>query len=41
MTRNTDKTTVLLDDLLADCTTPEEILGVNWHDAEVLEWSDK
>ena len=29
MTRKTDKTTALLDELLADCSSPEEILGKN------------
>ncbi len=29
MTRKTDKTAALLDELLADCTNPEEILGKN------------
>ncbi len=29
MTRRTDKTAALLDELLADCTNPEEILGKN------------
>ncbi len=29
MTRKTDKTTELLDELLADCSSPEEILGQN------------